>query len=173
MALRYFHVVFTLPHQLNDLVRTNAALLYHLLFQASAKTLLEVAADPKHLGAQIGFFSILHTWGQNLMLHPHVHCVIPAGGLSPDHERWVHPRYRFFLPVKVLGRVFRGKFVAALKRAYRKDKLRLPGTLKPLKKVKAFRAFLRSLFRKDWAFVTSASSSTAGGRSRCVCVARC
>ena len=89
-------------------------------------------------------------WGQNLMLHPHVHCVIPAGGLPPDERRWVHSRYRFFLPVKVLGRVYRGKFVAGLKRAYRAGKLRLPGALKTLQKEKAFRAFLRSLFHQDW-----------------------
>ncbi len=120
------------------------------MFRASADSLLEVAADPKHLGAQIGFLSVLHTWGQNLLHHPHVHCVIPAGGLSPDHKAWVRPRYRFFLPVKVLSRIFRGKFVAALKRAYRNNELCLPGALKPLAKDKAFRSFLRSLFREDW-----------------------
>ena len=92
LEMRYFPVVFTLPHELNTLVRANQALLYHLLFQASAQTLREVAADPNHLGAEIGFFSMLHTWGQNLMLHPHLHGVIPAGGLTPDHRRWVRPR---------------------------------------------------------------------------------
>ncbi|MCZ6490741.1 MAG: transposase [Acidobacteria bacterium] len=107
-------------------------------------------ADPKHLGAQIGFLSVLHTWGQNLLHHPHVHCVIPSGGLSPDHKVWVRPRYRFFLPVKVLSRIFRGKFVAGLKRAYRKNELCLPGDLQPLAQDKAFRSFLRSLFRQDW-----------------------
>ena len=103
----YFHVVFTLPHALIPLCQRNPRILYDLLFQASAAAMLEVAADPKHLGAQIGFLSILHTWGQNLLPHPHVHCVIPAGGLSPDRSRWVHPKYPFFLPVKVLSRVFR------------------------------------------------------------------
>jgi hypothetical protein len=120
------------------------------LFRASAETLLEVAADPKHLGAQIGFLSVLHTWGQNLLAHPHVHCVIPAGGLSPDHTRWIHPRYPFFLPVRVLSRVFRGKFVAGLKRQFQMGQLTLAGSLQPLQHEKAFRSFLRPLFRQDW-----------------------
>jgi Putative transposase/Transposase zinc-binding domain len=150
LAAPYVHVVFTLPHQLASLAYHNKKLLYSLLFRASAATLLEVAADPKHLGAQIGFLSVLHTWGQNLLHHPHVHCVIPAGGLSPDHERWVRPRYAFFLPVKVLSRVFRGKFVAGLRLLYRSGELCLPGTLKPLTQEKVFLSFLRSLFRQDW-----------------------
>jgi hypothetical protein len=143
-------VVFTLPHELAPLAFHNKKILYTLLFRASAATLLETAADPKHLGAEIGFLSVLHTWGQNLLHHPHLHCVIPAGGLSPDRQSWVHPRYPFFLPVKVLSRVFRGKFLAGLKRAFRKGELCLPGALKPLEKDKAFRAFLRLLFRQDW-----------------------
>ena len=150
LPVAYVHVVFTLPHQLARLAFHNKKVLYGLLFRASADSLLEVAADPKHLGAQIGFLSVLHTWGQNLLHHPHVHCVIPAGGLSPDHKAWVRPRYRFFLPVKVLSRIFRGKFVAALKRAYRNNELCLPGALKPLVQEKAFRSFLSSLFRQDW-----------------------
>jgi hypothetical protein len=150
LAVPYVHVVFTLPHELAPLALYNKKILYALLFRASAATLLEIAADPKHLGAEIGFLSVLHTWGQNLLLHPHVHCVVPAGGLSPDHERWVHPRYPFFLPVKVLSRVFRGKFVAGLKLAFQKGELCLPGTLRPLKRREAFHAFLRTLFRQDW-----------------------
>jgi hypothetical protein len=121
-----------------------------LLFRASAETLLEVAADPKHLGADIGFMSVLHTWGQNVLHHPHVHCVIPAGGLSADQQCWIQPRYAFFLPVKVLSRVFRGKFTDGLKKAFRKGKLRFTGALQPLAQEAAFRAFLRSLFREDW-----------------------
>ena len=109
LGVPYFHVVFTLPHQLNPLCQRNPRLLYDLLFRASAQTMLEVAANPKHLGAKIGFLSILHTWGQNLRLHPHLHCVVPAGGFDPSYSRWVHPKYPFFLPVKVLSRVFRGK----------------------------------------------------------------
>src|SRR6516225_5918095 len=118
LGVPYFHVVFTIPHELNPLCQYNPEVLYGLLFQASAASLLEVAADPKHLGAEIGFLSILHTWGQNLLLHPHAHCAIPAGGFSPDRTSWVHPRYPFFLPVKVLSRVFRGKFVAGLRQAF-------------------------------------------------------
>jgi Putative transposase len=128
----------------------NKKILYALLFRSSAATLLEVAANPKHLGAEIGFLTVLHTWGQNLLLHPHVHCVIPAGGLSPDHQRWVHPRYAFFLPVKFLSRVFRGKFVAGLKQAFHQGDLSLTGTLQPLQTRKAFDSFLRTLFRQDW-----------------------
>src|SRR3954447_6250108 len=102
LDLSYFHVVFTLPHELNRLCQRNPVLLYNLLFRSVAETLLEVAADPRHLGAEIGFLAILHTWGQNLLLHPHLHCLVPVGGLSVDHRRWVRPRYRFFLPVGVL-----------------------------------------------------------------------
>ena len=111
LPVHYVDVVFTLPHQLAPLVLHNKKTLYGLLFRASAVALLEIAAEPKHLGADIGFLSVLHTWGQTLQHHPHVHCVIPAGGLSPGHQHWVHPPFRFFLPVKVLSRVFRGKFV--------------------------------------------------------------
>src|SRR5205823_1305991 len=119
----YAHIVFTLPRRLAPLVLQNKKVLYNLLFRASAETLLEVARDPRHLGADIGFLSVLHTWGQNLLAHPHVHCVIPAGGLSPDRTRWIHPRYPFFLPVHVLSRVFRGKFVAGLKRRFQQHQL--------------------------------------------------
>ena len=125
-------------------------MLYTLLFRTSAATLLEIAADPKHLGAEIGFFSVLHTWGQNLLHHPHVHCVIPAGGLSPNRKAWIHPRYRFFLPCGVLSRVFRGKFVAGLKQAFQKGELCLPGELQSLADKKAFVSFLRTLHRHQW-----------------------
>ncbi len=150
LGVPYFHVVFTLPHELNRLCQYNPEILYGLLFQTSAATLLEVAADPKHLGAEIGFLSILHTWGSNLLLHPHVHCAIPAGGLSPDHTQWVHPRYPFFLPVKVLSRVFRGKFIAGLRRAYRRKKLRFHGPIAELENPKRFASFLRTVFRQNW-----------------------
>ena len=150
LPVSYVHVVFTLPHELSWLALQNKKVVYDLLFRTSAATLLEVAADPQHLGAEIGFLSVLHTWGQNLLHHPHIHCVIPSGGLSLDHQKWVHPRYAFFLPVGVLSRVFRGKFVASLKRAFRQGELFFPGGLRSLATEKAFRAFLRSLFRKDW-----------------------
>ena len=147
LPTRYVHVVFTLPRELAPLALQNKKAVYDLLFRASAETLLEVARDPQHLGAEIGFFSVLHTWNQKLGLHPHVHCVVPAGGLAPDRRRWIKPRYAFFLPVKVLSRVFRGKFVAALKR---EERLRFQGSLTPLAQPKTFAAWLRPLFRKDW-----------------------
>jgi Putative transposase/Transposase zinc-binding domain len=150
LETRYFHVVFTLPHELHSLVLQNEAELYGLLFRAVADTLLEVAANPKHLGAEIGFFGILHTWGQNLLFHPHIHCVIPGGGLSPDHSHWIHPRYPFFLPIKVLSKVFRGKFVDRLKRMHRQDSLIFAGCIQRMADSKCFAAFLRTLFRQDW-----------------------
>jgi hypothetical protein len=146
----YFHVVFTLPHDLSALALQNKKIFYDLLFQVSAETLIEVAADPKHLGARIGFLSVLHTWGQNLQHHPHVHCVVPAGGIALDHSHWVHPATGFFLPVRVLSKVFRGKFVAGLKSLFRKHGLSFHGSLRSLADSKSFLCFLRQLFRKDW-----------------------
>ncbi len=147
---RYFHVVFTLPHELQALVLQNQAELYNLLFRIVAETLREVARNPKHLGAEIGFFSILHTWGQNLLFHPHIHCVIPGGGITPDKTRWIHPQYPFLLPVKVLSKVFRGKFVAALRRIHVKKRLTFAGSIQHLADPKHFASFLRVLFRQDW-----------------------
>jgi hypothetical protein len=150
LPTRYLHVVFTLPHRLAPLVLQNQKVLYDLLFRSSAETLLEVARDPRHLGAEIGFFSVLHTWSQKLNLHPHVHCVIPAGGLSLDHTHWVRSRDNYFLPKKVLCKVFRGKFVAALKQAFRDGHLNFQGDLKLLAEPKIFAAWLRPLYRQDW-----------------------
>ncbi len=112
--------------------------------------MLQVAADPKHLGAEIGFLSVLHTWGQTLQRHPHVHCVVPGGGLSPDNQWWIPSPARFFLPVKVLSRVFRGKFVAGLRRAFRQKQLAFHGPCLPLSNQKTFDAFLRTLYREEW-----------------------
>ncbi len=123
LPVGYYHLVFSVPHELVPLMWQNKRQLFSLLFEASAATLLEVSADPKHLGAQTGFLSILHTWGQTLTPHPHIHCVVPGGGLAPDHSRWVSPHYSFLLPVKVLSRVFRGKFVAGLRRLFARDQL--------------------------------------------------
>jgi len=145
----YVHVVFTLPPQLASLALQNKKVIYGLLLRASAETLLEVARNPAHLGSEIGFFSVLHTWNQKLQLHPHVHCVVPAGGLSRDHARWIRSQPRFFLPIAVLRRVFRGKFVAALKSAFEHRQLHLAGELAPLTHPKFFAAWLRPLFRKD------------------------
>jgi hypothetical protein len=150
LPTRYVHVVFTLPAPLARLALQNKKLIYGLLLRASAETLLEVAWDPKHLGAEIGFFSVLHTWNQKLSLHPRVHCVIPAGGLSLDHTHWIKTRSRFFLSIKVLRRVFRGKFVAGLKQAFQSGRLQFHGKLAPLSLPKTFAAWLRPLFRKDW-----------------------
>jgi hypothetical protein len=150
LATSYFHVVFTVPHELNVLALDNPRMIYDLLFTASAQTLLKVARDPKHLGAEIGVISILHTWGQNLLLHPHIHCAIPAGGLSPDRSRWIRPHYPFFLPGKVLSRVFRGKFCAGLKRLHRRQQLRCTGPASALADPKQFRRLLRRLHHQDW-----------------------
>jgi hypothetical protein len=124
----YSHVVFTLPHALSALVLQNKRLLYDLLFRASAETLLEVAANPRHLGAYIGFLGVLHTWGQNLLAHPHIHYVIPTGGLSPDRARWIPSHPSFFLPKDALSVVFRGKFVDGLEAAFKRHKLTLAGS---------------------------------------------
>ncbi len=150
LPTRYVHVVFTLPRHLAPLVLQNKKVIYDLLFRTSAETLLEVARDPQHLGAEIGFFSVLHSWSQKLELHPHVHCVVPAGGLSADGTRWIKPRYDFLLPVEVLSRVFRGKFHEALKRAFHDGKLNFLGDLQLLAQPRTFAAWLRPLFRKDW-----------------------
>ncbi len=150
LPTRYVHVVFTLPRQLAPLALQDTKVIYGLLLRASAETLLEVARDPSHLGAEIGFFSVLHTWNQKLELHPHVHCVVPAGGLSLDHTLWVKSHCRFFLPIRVLRRVFRGKFVAGLKCAFRDGQLRFSGHLTLLAQPKIFASWLRPLFRKDW-----------------------
>jgi hypothetical protein len=146
----YFHLVFSVPHALVPLVWQNKKVLFRLLFETSAATLLEVAADPARLGAQIGFLSILHTWGQTLQRHPHIHCVVPGGGMSPDHAQWIRSPSNFFLPVRVLSRVFRGKFVAGLRRLFHGNQLAFYGECQPLANEKAFAAFLRTLFREDW-----------------------
>jgi hypothetical protein len=143
----YVHVVFTLPSQLAALALQNKKIVYSLLLRASAETLLEVARNPRHLGAEIGFFSVLHTWNQKLQLHPHVHWVVPAGGLSLDHARWIRSRPRFFLPIPVLRRVFRGKFVAALKSALQHGQLHLSGDLVQLTQPKNFASWLRPLLQ--------------------------
>jgi Putative transposase/Transposase zinc-binding domain len=150
LPTRYIHAVFTLPRELAPLALQNKRILYSLLFHASAETLQQVARDPRHLGAEIGFFSVLHTWNQRLQHHPHVHCVIAAGGLAPDHARWITSQRSFFLPVKVLSRVFRGKFLAGLKKAFQHGNLQFHGHLAPLAEPRSFAAWLRCLFRHDW-----------------------
>jgi hypothetical protein len=153
----YFHVVFTLPHTLSALVLGNREVLYGLLFEASAQTLLEVAANPKHLGARVGVLSVLHTWGQQLEHHPHVHCVVPGGGLVCDANgaieqpwRWRSCRPTFFLPVQVLSQVFRGKYVAGLRRAYERGELQFAGSTTDLADRSAFEAMLGRLYATNW-----------------------
>jgi hypothetical protein len=150
LPVGYVHLVFTMPEPLARLALSNKRVVYDLLFQAAAETLLLVAANPKRLGGHLGGLMVLHTSGQRLQHHPHVHCVVPAGGLSRDSARWVHARPRFFLPVAVLRQVFRGKLIAGLREAFRHGRLYFPGSLAPLGTVVAFCAFLRSLHRQSW-----------------------
>jgi hypothetical protein len=149
LPVPYFHVVFTLPHEFSALVLQNKRLLYDLLYRTSAATMLELARDPKHLGADIGFLGVLHTWGQNLEHHPHVHYIVPAGGLALDGSRWIDSSRRFFLPVKALSRLFRGKFVAGLKNSSRRQ-LQFHGSLSNLPLLDASASFLSATRPKDW-----------------------
>ncbi len=164
LPVPYFHVVFTLPHELSALVLGNRERLYQLLFNSAKETLLEVAADPKHLGARIGVLMVLHTWGQQLEHHPHVHCVVPGGGLAvatpatgttatesaAEGPRWVSCRPDWFLPVPVLSPVFRGKYLAALRQAYQAGELQFAGSTQPLASPQAWRRLVRELYQKGW-----------------------
>jgi len=145
-----FHVVFTLPEGLRKLALQNKRELYGLLLRCSARTLQRVASDPRHLGADIGFVSVLHIWSQTLFHHPHVHCLVPGGGLSRDSSRWIACRQGFFLPVRVLGRVFRGKFLAGVEELHRRWRLVFQGALSGLSDGAALAAYLAGLRRKDW-----------------------
>ena len=146
----YAHVVFTLPEALRALALQNPRVCYGLLFRAAAQTLLQIGADPKHLGARIGFLAILHTWGQTLLHHPHLHCLVPAGGLSLDGARWISCRAGFFLPVHVLGALFRGKYLALLGESHRQGRLVFHGQLRPLAEPRAFAALLREARSRRW-----------------------
>jgi hypothetical protein len=147
----YFHVVFTVPHELNPLSLTSRRPFLDLLFDASSQTLLEVARDPKRLGAEIGFLAILHTWSSNLLPHYHIHAVVPAGGLSADHQRWIHTSHPLFLlPVRVLRRVFREKFLAGLRQLYRKDLLNLRGPAAQFRDSAWFEQLMEKLGKKNW-----------------------
>jgi hypothetical protein len=151
LPVPYSHVTFTLPHQLCLLALQNPRLVYGMLFEAASQTLLTLAADPRRIGAQIGFLAVLHTWDQQMRPHPHLHCLVPAGGIAPNHSRWIRTRHpRFFLPGKVLAKMFRGKFLALLSRAYRRNKLRLCGALTAWKKPATFDRLFRQLKRLDW-----------------------
>jgi hypothetical protein len=146
----YFHVIFTLPDDLRALALRNQKVIYGVLFKAVSETLKELANDSKHLGAQIGFICILHTWTQTLLDHPHIHCIVTGAGLSADGNRWVFSREEFFLPVKVLSRLFRGKFLAYLRSAYESGKLVFPGMISHLENETAFKRFLTGLYVREW-----------------------
>jgi hypothetical protein len=141
----YFHVVFTVPSELNPIIYQNQKVMYNLLFHVVAETLQELSADKKYLGATIGFTSVLHTWGQNLMFHPHIHCIVPAGGLTKD-IKWQNTRKQFFLPIKVLSRKFRGKFLALIQQ----QKLEFKGGIANLENEPEFQDLLRLCYKKEW-----------------------
>ena len=151
LPVEYFHVVFTLPEQIAELAFYNQEVMYGILFRAASETLLTLGADPKHLGAQLGFFAILHTWGQNLLHHPHLHVVVPGGGLSTDHERFVLRRQRrFFLPVKVLSSLFRRIFLEALEDAFYQKRLQFHGPVQHLQDAGLFHNYLYAMEKRAW-----------------------
>lgn len=150
LPVDYFHVVFTVPEEVAAVAYQNKAVVYEILFHATAETLRTIAADPKHLGAEIGFLAILHTWGQNLLHHPHLHCVVPGGGLSSDGERWISCRPGFFLPVRVLSRLFRRLFLARLQDAFDAGQLRFFNTLESLQAPGAFSRYLVPVRQAEW-----------------------
>ena len=150
LPVPYCHVVFTLPHELSPLALQNPKLIYDLLFRAVRETLLTIAADPTRLGAHLGFLAVLHSWDQKMLHHPHLHCLVPAGGLSLDRSRWISCRKRFFLPVAVLASRFRKRFRTLLAAAYRRKELKLSGKLRPLLRPVAFDRLYRSLKKKKW-----------------------
>jgi predicted Zn-ribbon and HTH transcriptional regulator len=149
LPIPYFHLVFTVPPAIAEIALQNKKTVFQILLRTSAETLLTIAADPKHLGATVGFFSILHTWGQNLLFHPHVHCVVTGGGLSPE-DHWVTSRLRFFLSVRVLSRLFRRLFLEALELAYQQGELQFHGSLQPLGENKAFQRHLQPARQAEW-----------------------
>jgi hypothetical protein len=146
----YFHVVFTMPQPIAAIALQNKEILYNILFRATAETLRTIAADPKHLGAQIGFFAVLHTWGQTLCVHPHLHCVVPGGGISPDGRRWLSCRPNFFLPVAVLSRLFRRLFIDYLTQAFDAGKLQFFSSLEPLRVRAPFLRYITPVRKADW-----------------------
>ena len=150
LPVEYFHVVFTLPPALAEIALQNKKVMYDILFRASADTLREIAADPRHLGARIGFIGLLHTWGQTLQHHPHVHFVVPGGGLSSDGARWISCRPGFFLPVRVLSRLFRGKFLDQTRRAFARGDLTFQGRLARLAEPDAFSDHLAPTYEIGW-----------------------
>ena len=170
LPLAYYHVVFTLPAQIGDIAFQNKAAVYDILFKAASETLLTIAADPRHLGARIGLTAVLHTWGSALTHHPHVHCIVPGGGLSPDGQRWISCRPGFFLPVRVLSRLFRRLFLDRLSEAHAQGRLAFFGHLAGLAERAAFTARLSPLRRAEW--VVYAKRPFAGPESVLAYLAR-
>ncbi len=150
LPVPYFHLVFTVPHQLNPLFLTEPKTLYNLLFRTTADTLLTIAGNPKHLGAKIGFLAVLHSWGERLDLHPHLHVIAPGGGLSVDRQRWIASRPDFFLPVKVLSRLFRGKFLGEIGEMARRGQSVFPRRLDPRQQPSAYKCWLEELYATPW-----------------------
>ncbi|UPT63007.1 MAG: IS91 family transposase [Hyphomonadaceae bacterium JAD_PAG50586_4] len=150
LPVEYFHVVFTLPAPIADIAYANKAVIYEALFKAASEALLRLAADPKHLGARIGLTAVLHTWGSALTHHPHVHCIVPGGGLSSDGTRWIACRPGFLLPVRVLSRLFRRLMLQRLAKAHAQGALHFFGAHVALHDIDAFRAFLKPLHRAEW-----------------------
>jgi hypothetical protein len=146
----YFHIVFTIPNSLNPLALRNQKVIYDIIFRAASESLRELATDPKYLGADIGMLCLLHTWGQNLMDHPHLHCLVPGGGLSFDGLRWIHSSKKFFMPVKVLSRKFRGKFLAFLKEAVSNNTLQFHGQISHLSEKSCWQDFIDNLYKSEW-----------------------
>jgi len=150
LPTHYFHVVFSVPEQIASIAYQNKKVVYDILFRATAETLSTIAADPKHLGAEIGFFAVLHSWGQNLLFHPHLHCVVPGGGISLDGTRWISCRPHFFLPVRVLSRLFRRLFLQYLQEAFDSGKLRFFSNLATLEDPQAFNRHLDPVRNLKW-----------------------
>lgn len=157
----YFHMVFTVPEQLNPLILFNQKEMYSILFKAVSETLLELSKDKKYLNADIGFTAILHTWGQNLMNHPHIHCIVPGGGLSLDQSKWIKSKKKFFIPVKVLSRKFRGKFLYYLNKLYVDNKLKFPNSISELNSKNIYNEYKDSLYKKEWIVYSKAPFSSA------------
>jgi len=154
LPVPYYHVVFTIPNKLNRVVLVNKRVMYNILFRAASETLIKLGKDPKHLGANIGLLAVLHTWGQNLMDHPHLHCIVPGGGLTPNQQRWKYSKkakYRgFFIHVNIISDLFKKKFLYYFKKAYRNSKLNFVGKIEELGSNKAFQELLNELYEKKW-----------------------
>lgn len=163
LPVKYFHIVFTIPSELNRLCLVNQKVLYDILFQSASQTILSLAKDEKHLGVLSGLVAVLHTWGQNLMDHPHLHTMVPAGGWSEWNGYWKNTKKNFFIHVKVLSKVFRGKFLAAIKTAYKNKQLKFEGEIKSLNQSGNFKNLIDILYKKDWVVYAKEPFKNASG----------